>query len=189
MCADVHNWDEEFLDKLVEDGDLVGIVGGVAADEGELYDVEFIFEQFIHDIDHAFSGHGFFGHHQAAIRMGGGEGGFEGRTFHGIGRASVADVLFIIDFEYCREKRIIGTEDQRVVEVLKHVPGDLFDFITGIDHVHAVVDGVFHFDGEFSGVTVQILRFAFEVVEAVGILKVKMGNASHSILLLLYVEA
>ena len=28
VCEDVHNWDEEFLDKLVEDGDIVGIVGG-----------------------------------------------------------------------------------------------------------------------------------------------------------------
>lgn len=28
VCEDIHNWDNEFLDKLVLDGDIVGIVGG-----------------------------------------------------------------------------------------------------------------------------------------------------------------
>ena len=28
MCEDVHNWDDAFLDKLVAEGDIVGIVGG-----------------------------------------------------------------------------------------------------------------------------------------------------------------
>lgn len=28
VCEDVHNWDASFLDKLVADGDIVGIVGG-----------------------------------------------------------------------------------------------------------------------------------------------------------------
>lgn len=28
VCEDVHNWNDEFLGKLVEDGDIVGIVGG-----------------------------------------------------------------------------------------------------------------------------------------------------------------
>ena len=28
VCEDVHNWDDAFLDKLIEDGDIVGIVGG-----------------------------------------------------------------------------------------------------------------------------------------------------------------
>lgn len=28
VCEDVHNWDDEFLDKLVAQGDIVGIVGG-----------------------------------------------------------------------------------------------------------------------------------------------------------------
>ena len=28
VCEDVHNWDEIFLDKLMADGDIVGIVGG-----------------------------------------------------------------------------------------------------------------------------------------------------------------
>ena len=28
VCEDIHNWDQEFLDKLVADRDIVGIVGG-----------------------------------------------------------------------------------------------------------------------------------------------------------------
>ena len=28
VCEDVHNWTEEYLDKLVADGDVVGIIGG-----------------------------------------------------------------------------------------------------------------------------------------------------------------
>ena len=143
----------------------------------------------MNDLDHAFDGHGFFGDDEAAIRICGGKVGFESGPLHGIGGSAVTDGLLFVDSEDRRKKRIIVAQNQSVVEVLQDMPGSFFDFVAWEDHVYSGIDGIFDFDGELSGVTVQILRFAFEVVEAVGILKVKMGNASHSILLLLYVEA
>ena len=92
---------------------------------------------------------------------------------------SVSDTLFVIDIEDGREQRVVLTEYEGVVEVLQHVPCRLLDFVAGEYHVHAFVDGVFHFNGEDAGVAMKILCLALETIESVGILEVKGGDASH----------
>ena len=66
-----------------------------------------------------------------------------------------------------------------MVEVLDDVPGGFLDLVAGENHVDAGIDGVFDFDGQSAGVSVQILGFAFEFVETVCILDVECGDGSH----------
>ena len=72
-----------------------------------------------------------------------------------------------------------------MVEVFEHVPGDFLDLVAGKNHVDARLDGVFHLKGEDAGVAVQVLGFALELVEPVGVLQFDSGDASHDLLLLI----
>ena len=155
----------------VSGGELAG--GSVhAAGEGEFHDVEFVFEQVIDNFNHAFHGHGFFCHHEAAVGIGGREFRFERRTLHRVLRVAVFDALFFIDVKNGGQQRVVFAQNQSVVKVLEQAPSHLLDFVAGIDHVHAFVHGVFDFNGEDAGVTVKILCFALESVETVSVLEI-----------------
>ena len=92
---------------------------------------------------------------------------------------TVADALLVVHVEDGRQQRVVLTEDERVVKVLQYIPCHFLDFVAGINHVHARLNGVFHLKGEHAGVAVQILGFALETIETVGVLEVKSGDTSH----------
>ena len=64
-----------------------------AAGEGDLCNVQLVLEQIIDHFDHAFYRHGFLGHHQTALRVGGCQLGFKGRAFHLVLWRAIADAL------------------------------------------------------------------------------------------------
>ena len=73
-------------------------------------------------------------------------------------------------WQFCRVRTVEGWD---VVEVLEYAPCHFLDFVAGIDHVDAGIDAysVLHFDGHDAGVSVRVLRFAFEAVELVCVLQ------------------
>ena len=147
--------------------------------EGELHNVQLIFQKLVNDFDHALYRHGFFGDDQAAFGVSSGQFCLERRPFHHIVRGSVFDALLFVDGKYRRQQGIILPQDQGVVEIFQNFPGGLLDLVAGKYHVDARIDRAFYFDGENSGVSVKILGFAFEAVKTVGVLQIKCCDASH----------
>ena len=150
-----------------------------SAGEGDFGNVQLVLQQVVDNLDHAFHGHGFLRHHQTAVRVGGGEFGLEGFALHGVARMSVADALLVVHVKDGGQQRVVLTEDERVVKVLQYVPCHFLDFVAGIHHVDARLNGVFHLKGEHAGVAVQVLGFALETIETVGVLEVECGDTSH----------
>ena len=66
-----------------------------------------------------------------------------------------------------------------MVEILQNLPGDFFDFIARVDHIHSGVDSVAYLDGQNSGVTVKVLCFALEVIKTMGVLQMQCGETPH----------
>ena len=142
------------------------------AGEGETDDVQFVLQKVVNNLYHALDGHGLLRDDQATFGVGLAEFGMEGRAAHLVLRCAMAKTGFVIDIEDRRQERVVVTENKGMVEVLENGPCGLLDFVTGVRHVDARIDGFLHLNGQVAGVTVQVLRLALESVETVGVLEV-----------------
>ena len=93
---------------------------------------------------------------------------------------AVLDALFLVYIEDGGQQRVVFAENQRVVEILEHIPCHLLNLVAGINHVDTFVDRVFHLNGENAGMAVEILGLALESIESVCILQVECCDTSHN---------
>ena len=66
-----------------------------------------------------------------------------------------------------------------MVEIPEHVPRYLLNLVAGVNHVHALVDCVLHFNGQHACVPMEILRFTLEAIEPMCILQFECRNTSY----------
>ena len=151
------------------------------AGEGDLDDVELVLQQLVHHLDEALDGHRLLGYDKTALWIGGAEIRLECWPFHRVRRRTVPDALLLIDRENRREERIVLAQDERVIEVLENVPGRLLNLVTREDHIDAGIDGIFDLQSQSAGMPVQVLRFASEAVEAMGVLDVEMSDGPNGL--------
>ena len=102
-----------------------------AAGESQFGNVEFVFQQLIDDLDHAFHRHRFFCDDQATFRVSGGKFRLEGGSLHLVGGSAVPDTLFFVDFQNHRQQGVILPQDQGVVKVLQQIPCGFLNLIAG----------------------------------------------------------
>ena len=67
-----------------------------------------------------------------------------------------------------------------MIKVFQDIPCCFLNFIAGKNHVDACIDRVLYFNGQNTGVAVQILCFSFKSVKPVCILQIQFCDASHS---------
>lgn len=156
----------------VDSGMAREFLGGLISSAGkrEADDIQLPFKQIIDDLDHALHGHGLLGDHQSALGICLAEFGTESRPLHTVLRRSKADAGMLVNVQDSRQEWVVVPQNQGMVEITKYIPCRFLNFITGESHVDTMVDGFFYLDGEMAGMSVQVLCFAAETVETVGIL-------------------
>ena len=126
----------------------------------------------IDDFEHALNGHSLFRYDQTALRVSGGKLGLERGALHLIGGGAILNTLLLVDFQDCRQQRIIFPQDQGMVKILQYLLCRLLNFVAGKNHIHARFDCVLDFNGQNAGMSMQILGLSLETIKPVCVLQV-----------------
>lgn len=147
-----------------------------SARKRDLHDIKLILQEIVDDLDKAFDRHRLLGDDESTLRIRLAKRGLKCGALRCVGRRAVANALEFVGVEDHRQKRIVLTQNERVIEVLQNFPSRLLDLVAREDHINAGIDRFLDFERQPTRVPVKIARFALKPVKAMGVLDVEMSH-------------